>query len=261
MSRSRQAAIAASDDQEVKIRSFALNLPSGRTVLPHSDVWHQLIYAIRGVMTVRTVESAWVVPPHRAVWIPAHVRFAVETAGAVAMRTLYVRSGMRRGGWSAKMPRACAVVNVTPLLRELILRATQLGALDERLPEQRHLVSLILDELKVLMAMPLQLPMPQDQRGARLAALLNGGDRRPMKSLLRECGGSRRTMERVFRAETGMSLGQWQRRQKLLDALRRLAAGESVSGVALELGYNSASAFVAMFRRELGQTPGRYFEP
>jgi AraC-like DNA-binding protein len=78
--------------------------------------------------------------------------------------------------------------------------------------------------------------------------------------LLRQCGTSRRTMERLFRAETGMSLGQWQRRQTLLHALRRLAASENVTGVAGELGYNSASAFIAMFRRELGQTPKRYFE-
>jgi AraC-like DNA-binding protein len=81
-----------------------------------------------------------------------------------------------------------------------------------------------------------------------------------METLLRQSGASRRTMERLFRAETGMSLGQWQRRQTLLHALRRLAAGESVSGVAGELGYNSPSAFIAMFRRELGQTPKRYFE-
>jgi AraC-like DNA-binding protein len=212
-------------------------------------------------MTVRTAESAWVVPPHRAVWIPARVHYAVEMAGAVAMRTLYVRSGLRRNGWGATtMPRACAVVNVTPLLRELILRATQLGALDERVTEQRHLAGVILDELKVLMAVPLQLPMPQDPRGMRLAAMLSGGERRPMGKLLRDCGASRRTIERVFRSETGMSLGQWMRRQKLLDALRRLAGGESVNNVALELGYSTASAFVAMFRRELGQTPGQYFE-
>jgi len=81
-----------------------------------------------------------------------------------------------------------------------------------------------------------------------------------MEKMLRRCGASRRTLERVFRAETAMSLGQWLRRQKLLQAMRRLAAGECVNTIAIELGYNSASAFIAMFRRELGQTPKRYFE-
>ena len=83
---------------------------------------------------------------------------------------------------------------------------------------------------------------------------------RRIDSMLRKCGASRRTMERLFRAETSMSLGQWLRRRKLLDALRRLAAGESVNAIAFELGYNSPSAFIAMFRRELGQTPKGYFE-
>ena len=108
----------------------------------------------------------------------------------------------------------------------------------------------------------LQLPQPRDSRAVQFAALVNRDSHvaPSTEMLLRQCGTSRRTMERVFRAETGMSLGQWQRRQTLLHALRRLAAGESVGGVAGELGYNSASAFIAMFRRELGQTPKRYFE-
>jgi AraC-like DNA-binding protein len=179
--------------------------------------------------------------------------------GVVAVRMLYVRP--RKTG-DGSFPRGCSVVNVTPLLRELILRTVQLGALDAGIPEQKRLIGVILDELKVLIAVPLQLPLPHDSRAARFAAFANAdsGGVQPMESLLRKCGASRRTMERLFRSETGMSLGQWQRRQTLLHALRRLAAGETISCVAAELGYSSASAFIAMFRRELGQTPKRYFE-
>ena len=108
----------------------------------------------------------------------------------------------------------------------------------------------------------MQLPQPQDARAVRFAALAagEGGSRMSVAKMLRECGASRRTLERVFRAETGMSLGQWQRRQKLLAGLRHLAGGEAVTTVAMELGYNGPSAFIAMFRRELGQTPKKYFE-
>jgi AraC-like DNA-binding protein len=136
------------------------------------------------------------------------------------------------------------------------------GALDAAIPRQKRLIGVILDELRVLIAMPLQLPLPRDSRAVRFASLANShaDGVPPVEALLRQCGASRRTMERLFRTETGMSLGQWQRRQTLLHALRRLAAGESVSTVAGELGYNSASAFISMFRRELGQTPKRYFE-
>jgi AraC-like DNA-binding protein len=153
-------------------------------------------------------------------------------------------------------------VNVTPLLRELIVRINLLGALDDRVPEHRRLLAVLFDELKTLVAVPLQLPSPHEPRAARFAGLANtlSGAQLSLEEMLRQCGASRRTMERIFSAEAGMSLGQWLRRQKLLHALRLLAAGECVNSVALELGYNSASAFIAMFHRELGQTPRRYFE-
>jgi AraC-like DNA-binding protein len=108
----------------------------------------------------------------------------------------------------------------------------------------------------------LQLPIPRDRRAAQFATLAASerGEKQPVTVLLRQAGISRRTLERIFRAETGMSLGQWLRRQKLLQALKLVAAGDSVKSIALELGYSNPSAFVAMFRRELGQTPKRYFE-
>jgi AraC-like DNA-binding protein/quercetin dioxygenase-like cupin family protein len=250
-------------DPSIEIRSFGVTFTRQQIVPPHAENWHQLIYAARGVMTVRTEDSAWVVPPHRAVWIPADVKYRVEMAGIVAMRTLYIRADGKKSGWVRSMANTCAVVNVTALLRELIVRTVKLSVLDSRIPEQRRLIGVLLDELNVLKAVPLQLPMPQDPRAVRFAELVGANPEEPraVDRMLRKCGASRRTMERVFREETAMSLGQWLRRQKLLHALRQLASGESVSSVALTLGYNSASAFIAMFRRELGHTPARYFEP
>jgi AraC-like DNA-binding protein len=254
MSNSRQS----DDDRHVQIRTFGVTFGSGHppnlSVPTRAPAWHKLIYATRGVTTVETNQGAWVVPPHRAVWIRAGVDFRVRISGVVAMRLLYIRPGVR----GARLPReACSVVNVTPLLRELIVRAVIIGALDVRIAEQKRMIGVIFDELRVLNAMPLQLPLPRDARAARFAAMAE--ENLPLDEILRDCGASRRTLERIFRAETAMSLGQWLRRQALLQALRRLAAGEGVNAVALELGYNGASAFIAMFRRELGQTPGQYF--
>jgi len=237
-------------DASIKIRSFAVTFPAGGLVPPRAQEWHQLIYATRGVMTVRTDECAWVVPPHRAVWIPARVRYRVEMSGAVAMRSIYVRAGL------TGMAKVCSVVNVTPLLRELIIRTVKWSVLDHRVPQQRRLIGVILDELRVLRSVALQLPLPRDLRAVRFAELAGKG--LSTEKMLRECGASRRTMERLFHAETGMSLGRWLRRRKVLDGLRRLSDGESVKNVGVELGYNGASAFIAMFRRELGQTPARY---
>jgi AraC-like DNA-binding protein len=250
------------DEASIMVRTFGVTFEGGQSIPvipPAAGMWHQLVCATRGVMTVRTDQCAWVAPPHRAVWIPAGFQYRLEISGIVAVRMLYIRPGTRG---DKSLPRDCSVVNVTPLMRELILRTVQIGALDAQIPEQKRLIGVILDELKVLIAVPLQLPLPRDSRAVRFAALANSvsGGSMPTAAMLRKCGTSRRTMERLFRAETGMSLGQWQRRQTLLHALRRLAAGENVSGVSGELGYGSASAFIAMFRRELGQTPKRYFD-
>jgi AraC-like DNA-binding protein len=260
--------ISRQDDRNVEVRSFGVTFRHGQAPAIHQVVppqpgnWHQLIYATRGVVTVRTDQCAWVVPPHRGVWIPAGFQYRVEMSGVVALRMLYILVHPRAAELFAGASRACSVVNVTPLLRELIVRTVLIGALDSSVPEQKRLIGVIRDELKVLVAVPLQLPMPRDPRAAQFAALVEGdpSGSLPVEAMLRKCGASRRTMERLFHAETAMSLGQWLRRQKLLQALRRLAAGDSVTTVALELGYNSASAFIAMFQRELGQTPKRYFE-
>jgi AraC-like DNA-binding protein len=245
-------------DRTVEIRSFGVTFGCGQPAPAHLNraSWHQLIYATRGVLTVHTEQAAWVAPPHRGVWIPAGIRYRLEMSGVVALRMLYLKARRRNA------LQACSVVNVTPLMRELIVRTNLVGALDAGIPEQKRLIGVILDELKLLVAAPLQLPLPRDRRAAQFAAMIaaDPGGETPMEQLLRHCGASRRTLERVFRQETAMSLGQWLRRQKLLHALRRLAAGESVDTIALELGYNSASSFIAMFRRELGQTPKRYFE-
>ncbi|MBZ5625349.1 MAG: AraC family transcriptional regulator, partial [Acidobacteriia bacterium] len=212
------------EDRTVEVRSFGVTFRNGQTLPPHQVVppqlreWHQLIYATRGVMTVRTDQCAWVVPPHRGVWIPAGFRYRVEMSGVVAMRMLYIRVRQRAAELFPDASRACSVVNVTPLLRELIVRTVQLGALDSSVPDQSRLIGVIRDELKVLVAVPLQLPMPQDRRAAQFAAIVDAdpGGKMPMEKMLRTCGASRRTIERLFRAETAMSLGQWLRRQKLL---------------------------------------------
>jgi AraC-like DNA-binding protein len=164
---------------------------------------------------------------------------------------LYVRTGPKR------LPTGCTVVNVDPLLRELIVRVNRIGALDRRLPDHAHLESVILDELRSLETTPLQIPLPSDPRARKLVDIAGHASPigLPSDRDLRECGASRRTLERIFREQTALSLGQWLRRYALLRAVGLLSEGEAVSAVAATLGYQSSSAFIAMFRREFGQTP------
>ena len=133
--------------------------------------------------------------------------------------------------------------------------------LDLRVPEHERLIGVLVDQLASLPQAPLPVPRPSDPRAQALCDLLaaDPGTERPLESLAAEVGASRRTLERLFASETGLTIAQWRQRQRLVHALRRLAEGESVSSVAHAVGYRTASAFVAMFRQQLGDTPGRYF--
>ena len=227
---------------------------------PYDTGWHdhlrgQLLFAIRGVMTVRTRGGTWVVPPQQSVWVPAGVEHAVMALREVAMRSLYLDPSVTQG-----LPEICSVFSVSPLLRELILRVVALGRdypLDG--PEAR-LVAIIPDELKRLQPEPLHLPLPDDSRLASVTSALidEPGDRRDLADWAGEAGASERTLARLFQKETGMTYGAWRQRRRLQAAIERLAAGDAVTTVAFDLGYDSPSAFITMFRKSLGDTPGRY---
>jgi len=248
LSKTRQSASAV-------IRSLAATYSPGHVIPAHSHDWHQLLYASEGVMTIHTSRGSWVVPPHRAAWIPANIQHSVEMSGPVSMRTIYLEPRL-----SKSLPRDCCTVNVPPLLRELVLEAVRRESLDRTVPAEARLVGVMLDQIEALPAAPLQLPMPRDPRAVRVAVLLkeDPAEGRPLAQLARKAGASARTIERLFRSETGMAFSKWRQRLRLLHALRLLASGEPVINVALEAGYASTSAFVAMFRRELGTTPSRY---
>jgi AraC-like DNA-binding protein len=249
-----------SKKRQSPVSSLAFDYPGGYVIPPHTHDWHQLVYASRGVMTIDTPDGAWVVPPHRGVWVPGGVVHAIQISGEVAMRTLYIDPRRARA-----LPTACRVLEIAPLLREIILHAVERGGLDRRVPSEARLARVMLDLVRAALregpSAALTLPEPRDPRAARLAALLRAdpGTQRPLAALLRGVGASARTIERRFKIETGMTFGRWRQQLRLVHALRLLAAGTPVTAVALDVGYDSPSAFVSAFRRTFGATPGRYF--
>jgi AraC-like DNA-binding protein len=228
---------------------------AGHVIPLHFHDRDQLVFASRGVMTVTTGDGAWVVPMHRAVWIPAKTAHTVAMSGCVAMRTLYFRPRL-----AASLPRECRVVNVPALLKELILHACACGSLQRRAAWQSHLIDVILDQLRVIQLAPLQLPLPDDLRAIRVADLLmaDPSDRRPLARISQSSGASRRTIERLFVNSTGMTFGKWRQQLRLMQAMRLLGGGAKVTQAALEAGYSTPSAFIAAFRKALGTTPTRY---
>ncbi|MGC2108486.1 MAG: helix-turn-helix transcriptional regulator [Candidatus Korobacteraceae bacterium] len=230
--------------------------PAGHLISLHFHDFDQLVYASRGVMTVRTSEASWVVPTHRAVWMPATAPHSITMSGTVAMRTLYLKPRLAR-----TLPRDCCVVNVSPLLKELILHACAFPVLRKTIPWQRHLIEVIVDQFAAIETVPLQLPNPTDARVLRIAEILaaDPGSRRPLARICKLAGAGKRTAERVFQQDVGMRLGKWRQQLRLMQAMRLLAEGAKVTHAALEAGCSTPSAFIAMFRKTLGTTPTLYF--
>lgn len=224
----------------------------------HAHERAQLVYAVEGVITVTTSRGHYVVPSRRAVFVPALERHKVESRRPFRLTTLYFDAAAVPG-----LPGAVSVIEVSPLLRELVLALVD--APWGRYPaggRTDRLVSALVAELDVAGVAPLSLPLPTDPRARRVADALRldpaGASSLPL--LARLAKASPRHLERLFVAETGMTLGAYRQQVRLLAALDRLAAGASVLETALDLGYQSASSFGVMFKRALGVSPARYYK-
>jgi AraC-like DNA-binding protein len=173
------------------------------------------------------------------------------------MRTLYIDPGT-----SLSLPDTCCVVSVSSLLKELIVHATTLPRLYAAQSPEERLFNVILDQIEHLDATPLELPIPGDPRLVQIYKRLarNPADNRTLNDWGRTVGATARTLCRQFRNQTGMSFRQWRQQIRILEAMKRLGLGESVTSVAIGLGYDSPSAFISMFRKALGKTPGQYFK-
>lgn len=234
----------------------ATDYPAGWQVEPHAHAGHQLIYAVQGVMVVQADAGRWVVPPTRAIWMRAGMTHAIRCVGAVHMRSLHVAVDA-----APRLPDETQAVGISPLLRELIRAAMDVAQPWAPGTRDGRLMRLILDELRVLPVLPLHLQMPADERVARICRALQRrlDDASTLADWARRLSVDVKTIQRVFVKETGMTFGQWRQQARLLRGLELLATGEKVIDVALALGYESPSAFAAMFRRHFGQAPSQFF--
>lgn len=244
------------DEPFLLVRTLAYSVDAGHLIERHRHDWHQLIYADAGVLNVWTERGSWIVPPHWAIWVPARTVHSIRFAAPSRLRTLYLRPAGSDG-----LPDDCAAITVSPLLRELILRATRDGMLDERNRVEAALATLILDEFREAGAPPFDLPRPTSPALVCAATLIadDAPEAASTALLARTVGRSVRTLERQFLAETGLTPGRWRRQHALLGALELLAADAPIKQVAAKAGYATPSAFTAAFRAAFGTTPARYF--
>ena len=227
---------------------------STRVTPAHRHPEGQLFGATRGVLTVGTEAGLWVVPASHAVWVPPHQRHSLRSHGPFDGSSVYVAEPA-----CADLPAAACAIRCTGLLREAIARAATWDgrALD---PPRRRVADLILDEIRAAPPEALDLPLPTDARLMRIArALLDDlADARGLDDWAAHGALSARTLSRRFLAETGFTFAYWRQRARLMRALEMLAAGTPVTTIALSLGYDNVSAFIAMFRRVHGVTPARF---
>jgi AraC-like DNA-binding protein len=230
----------------------AFDMPAGHEVEPHCHPWGQLMYAASGVLEATTDEHACVIPPRRAMWLPAGVRHSARARTLVVHRSFYLAPELAVGLGP------CRVLEISPLLDSLIQRASEFPRdYPDEGPEAR-LLQVLVDELHNAPDSGLALPLPRDARLRRVTDHLQEcpGERLGIEDWAQRVGASRRTLARLFRDETGLSFREWRERVRLLAALPRLERGESVTLIAGELGYESTSAFIELFQRQLHTSPG-----
>jgi len=247
--------VTAEQEPFLVARALSTTYSSGSLLHPHTHASHQLLFAASGAMTVTGDRTSWMIPPGRAVVIPAGCPHAIRMWGEVAMRSLYFPVTAAAPAFNGN---SCRVISVSPLLRELILRVADLAALDAREAVEARLMSVLMDELVAARIEPLLLPLPADERALTAAnhVLTNPAEDATTDGVARRSGLSARTLERLFRAETGMSFGLWRQKARLLESVRLLAQGGSVTDAALDSGYSSVSAYIAAFKQTFGCTPG-----
>ena len=248
------------------VRVRARTMPVDTHFEPHAHAWAQLAYCAAGVVQVTAALTAgaadqvtYIVPPSRAVWIAPQVQHQITVLEAAEFRTLYLDASVVPKGWSV-----CRVMVVSPLLRESIQALDAPAGQPNAIRREQLLGGLVLDEIAQADTQALGVPLPHPQNGdKRLRALCEAVMRAPSeRATLSEwaanMGASERTMARLFRDELGLSYRQWRQQATLAHALPLLARGQSVSTVAAASGYASDSAFSAMFKTAMGQSPSHF---
>lgn len=242
-------------DPNYPVLAHQRNMKTETGMQPHSHPRGQLLWAAQGVLKVTCPGSIWVVPSSHAVWIPSHVSHQVTSQTPTEMRNLYVDPSFAVRDHDPQV----TMLQITPLMRELILRLNS-DTLAIDLESRQRLGFVAIDEINQLKAFTVYLPMGDDPRLAKMISLLinDNNNEETLITLSQHVGASSRTIERLFKSQTGMTYRQWRSRYRLINALEHLRQGKSTTCIAYELGYSSVSSFIRSFKQLLNCTPQDY---
>lgn len=242
-------------DPTQPVLTHSRSMVAESAIEPHMHPRGQLLWAAKGILRVTSEKAVWVVPSTHAVWIPGGHYHQVSNETATQTRNLYVDPTFSVRENSDKV----IMLKMSSLMREIILKLTQST---ETLTRSRiHNLGLVaLDELDSLEALELYIPSGRDPRLQRLISMIvNQPEQSPLlEQLATQVGASVRTIERLFKTETGLTFRQWRSRFRLMNSLEKIAQGHNTTLVAHELGYSSVSSFIASFKKLFGCTPQEY---
>ena len=221
----------------------------------HAHRKAQLVLNVRGTVRCEAEQNVWIVPPHCAAWIPSKVSHSLTFAGAVKACVLFIDPEA-----AASLPTRSCTLSISPLLEQMLLYVAGMPVYYEVDGADGRFVSVLLDRLSAAPVEKLNLPMPNDPKLQMIMTrmMVDPSNRATIADWSRQMSISPRTLARTLQRETGMSFGRWRQQLHILLALQRLAEGALVQTVALELGYESPSAFITMFRKVAGKPPARY---
>ncbi|CAN7660140.1 helix-turn-helix transcriptional regulator [Caballeronia sp. LjRoot34] len=235
------------------VAAMSMTYASGAIQARHAHKRAQLLFAVSGVMWVSTSERHWLLPPQRALWIPPNTEHEMRARTDVELRNLYVRMDNP----PIPLPHTPTLIYVTPLLRELVVRAVELPIEEGVAGAAAQIVALIFSELQFLPSGEFDLPRVHDPRLVKVEEGFKKdlGDPRGIEEWAALGNMSSRTLGRKLKAETGLSFAAWRQQIRLTEAVVRLVKGEAVTSVALTLGYENTGSFSRMFKKTMGISP------
>ena len=222
---------------------------------PHSHRRAQLILTVRGLITCEVTHGLWMVPRECALWIPGGLEHSVRGVGNLEIYALFIDPELASG-----LPKQSCSLSASPLLRELVIAVSRIPPLYEVDGADGRMVRTVIDQLERAPTESLHLPMPSDPRLRRIAKILSSdpANRRTIGEWAKIVAMSERSLCRLIMKQTGVRFGRWRQQLQVMFAIEQLATGATVQAVAFELGYESASAFITMFKKVMGQPPGQY---
>jgi AraC-like DNA-binding protein len=244
-------------ESDIPVLAFPFERQGAEDWAPtHRHARGQLFALTRGLLVVEAGSERWMFPSQRCAWIPPDCEHTARSAGDAAGSMVYLSAEACRG-----LPKKPRMFASSELLFGIVHRARTWNPSRPLTPAQKRLIEVLRDEIRQPEPQPLRLPMPREERLAKVAhALLDDvADNRRLDEWSHYAGMARRTFMRAFSADVGMPFGRWRQQARLFAAVELLAQGKSVTETAIAVGYDSVSAFIEMFRTMLGSTPQTYF--